>query len=104
MSLEKRIPIAKFDRKGRIVCPTCGWKIPVPPDRYLARGMGDCPSKHPFAITDEVSFAVNGINSKKSGRQWIGDILKNSDPTPDEIKPKEEGGQIILPNAPPNPT
>ncbi|MGH9391938.1 MAG: hypothetical protein ACRD1Z_20235 [Vicinamibacteria bacterium] len=98
---EVKIPKAKVDKLGRIVCPTCGGAIPVPPDRYMGRGPGQCPVGHAFIVDDDAAFAVNDILSRQRGENWRKDVLKNFEETPKEVKPPEEKGQIIFPGPDP---
>lgn len=91
------LPIAKFDMKGRIICPTCLERIEVPKDRWMSRGIGNCNSRHKFAITDDVCYAVNDIMRKEREGHWRKDNLKEFEETPDVAKPDADGkGRIIL--------
>lgn len=99
------IPIVKYDKKGRLVCPTCGFVTPIPVDKnneqmYLGRGIGTCPNTqyragpHRFYINDDVAYAVNEILSKTLEGQDNKRILKTFEDLPREIKPEQEGGII----------
>lgn len=94
-------PIAKYDKRGRLVCPTCGFVIPIPDTHWLGRGIGTCPNTsipmHKFFITDDIAYAVNDIRSKSNPDGEQKRLLKNFEATPDAIKPNEEGGKIIIP-------
>lgn len=101
-------PIAKFNKRGDIVCPTCGFVTPVPDGDpvnpggyYVGRGIGTCPNTsipiHKFFITDDVSYAVNDIISKRDKSGENRRILKNFEETPKDVKPQQEGGKIIIP-------
>ena len=89
--------IAKYDRKGRIICPSCGDSGEVPADRWVTSGLFPCDNGHQLAITDDVAYAVNSILSKTREGAWRKDRLKEFSGTPKEIKPTESGGKIILP-------
>ena len=101
-------PIAKFNKRGDIVCPTCGFVTPIPDGDaknpkgyYVGRGVGTCPNTsipvHKFFITDDVSYAVNDILSKRDSSGENRRILRNFEETPDAVKPQQEGGKIIIP-------
>lgn len=103
MQSGNHLPIVKYDKKGRLICPTCEMVIPVPDTHWLGRGIGTCPNtafrggKHQFVITDDISYAVNDIRSKSNPDGEQKRILKNFEETPDAIKPKEEGGTAFIP-------
>jgi hypothetical protein len=97
---EIAIPKAKFDRKGRLVCPTCGDKGEVPRDSWLSVGQMVCDAKHAFFITAEIAVAVNDILAKTYGGNWRKDVLKEIGELPKEIAPVEDGGKVILPGEP----
>jgi hypothetical protein len=94
-------PIAKYDKRGRLVCPTCGFVTPIPDTHWLGKGIGTCPNTsipiHKFFITDDISYAINDIRAKSdpSGEQKR--LIRNFEETPDAVKPQQEGGKIIIP-------
>jgi hypothetical protein len=96
---ETAIPKAKFDRKGRVVCPTCGDKGEVPKDSWLSVGQMVC-GDHAFFITAKVAVAVNDILSKTREGNWRKDLVKNVDGPPEVTPYREENGKIILPERP----
>lgn len=97
------LPIVKYTKKGRLVCPTCSIEFSVPETHWLGRGIGTCPNTqwqggiHRFVITDDISYAVNDIRSKSDASGEQKRLLKNFEATPDAIKPKEEGGTAFIP-------
>lgn len=84
---------AKFDRKGRIICPNCRRRFKVEIGKYrLARGLAFCEAcKRAFSITNEVAIAVNEIWDRMLGtdpglrREFIHDVEDN--PVPDDELP-----------------
>lgn len=93
--------IAKYDMQGRVVCPKCGAKMPVPHGRFLARSTVDrpacCPAGHYFVIDDDVAYAVNDILSKTREHADNKRILKNFEETPSFMIERPEKGKIIIP-------
>lgn len=93
--------IAKYDNRGRVVCPKCGAKMPVPHDRLLARSSVDrpacCPAGHYFIIDDDVAYAVNDILSRSRENNWRKRNLKEFEETPAFMIDKPEKGKIIIP-------
>lgn len=62
------VPVIKWDRKGRLFCPTCKVIVAaVLPDHRLGRGPGRCRVGHEFKITDHAAFAINEIWDKQLG-------------------------------------
>lgn len=102
MTDKKAIPTAKVDKQGRVICPTCQFKIPVPETHSLAQGIGVCPNGHRFMIDGECVAAFHHFLSK--GRSAAADqskqMLRNTEDTPKVVKEMQdrisEGG-IILP-------
>jgi hypothetical protein len=96
-------PIAKYDKKGRLVCPTCEFVTPIPDTHWLGRGIGTCPNTaysggpHKFFITDDIAYAINDIRSKSDASGEQKRLIRNFEETPDAVKPKEDGGKIIIP-------
>ena len=94
---EKSFPVAKFDKQGRVVCPTCGNKMTVPADRYLGRGPGKCAAGHDYFFTDEVSFAINDILGKQRGQDWRKAMLMSFEPLPDGLVLPDGKGKVVVP-------
>jgi len=91
------IPVAKVDEKGNIVCPKCQIKIPVPANRLMGRGPGQCPAGHAFIVDDDAAVKCNEIRSKLYEGRWLKDPLKRFEETPEGIGPEKTKGGIILP-------
>lgn len=97
---EIAIPKARFDKKGRIICPTCGDSGEVPKDSWLSVGQMVCDAKHAFFITAEIAVAVNDVLSKTREGNWRKDLVRDVGELPKEIAPPEEGGKVIFPGGP----
>lgn len=103
MNPDGSFPEAKYDRHGRLVCPTCGTLFPVPDDYWLGRGLATCPNiqwkagKHQYLITDDIAYAVNDIRSKSDPSGENKRILKTFEETPDFMKPKKDGDSLFIP-------
>lgn len=101
MNPDGSFPQVKYDKRGRLVCPTCGFVIPVPDEYWLGRGIGTCPNTsipmHKFFITDDIAYAVNDIRSKSNPDGEQKRLLKTFEETPDFLKPHKEGGNIFIP-------
>lgn len=99
MSDKKAIPIATVDRKGRVVCPSCGFRIQVPDAYSLSQGIGVCPNGHRFLIDEECVAAFHHFLGRQ-GSFHSKEILRNIEDTPKFIREAQdqisEGG-IILP-------
>jgi|SRR6185369_3050183 len=94
------MPIAKYDKKGRLVCPTCEMVIPIPETHWLGKGPGTCPNvqwrggRHQFWISEEVSYAINDIRSKSNPDGEQKRLLKTFEEIPREIRPEQDGGVV----------
>lgn len=108
MNPDGSFPAVKYDKKGRLVCPTCEFVTPIPVDQnneqmYLGRGIGTCPNTqyrggpHRFYISDEVAYAVNDILSKTLEGADNKRILKTMEELPDIVKPQKDGGTVFIP-------
>lgn len=102
MSDKKAIMVASVDKQGRVICPVCKFKIPVPETHSLAQGIGACPNAHRFIINGECVAAFHHFLRK--GRSAAADqsnqMLKNTEDTPKIVEELQEGiseGGIILP-------
>lgn len=95
--LEGSVPIAKYDRKGRIVCPVCTNAMVVPPDRYLGRGPGRCAAGHDYFLNDAVSFAVNDILARQRGQDWRKTLLQSFAEIPEGLVKQDGKSRVILP-------
>ena len=91
----KPIPICTVDKKGRVVCPTCGFKTPVPETHALSVGMGKCPMNHDFLVDDVAVEAFHHFLGKSN--QHSKHLLKNHEEMVKEIKETLTQGGIILP-------
>ena len=94
--MNKPIPIATVDKKGRVICPTCKFKIPVPDTHSLSRGTGKCPMNHDFFVDDTAVEAFHHFLGKQGSRQSK-EILKNHEEMPKELKETLTEGGIVLP-------
>lgn len=92
----REYPISKYDKRGRLVCPTCGFTTPIPIDRYLGRGEMACGNGHRSMVDDDVAYAVNDILQRANEHRWRRDPLKNFEETPAFLVNKEKG-RIIVP-------
>lgn len=89
------IPVCKVDRHGRVICPKCGVRFRVPPDRTLCRGTAYCMACNaPFIVDDAAVEAFNHFLSKQ-GSDHSRQLLKDHEETPKELK--EDMRRIILP-------
>lgn len=95
--MPQEIPIAKFDRKGRVICPVCGDCGEVPPERWLTVGKMVCGNMHAFMITTDVALSVNDILSRSREGNWRKDVIKGHEDVGKGILPEEGGGKVILP-------
>lgn len=96
------IPVAKVDRKGRIICPVCGDTGEIPRDRWLSAGKMVCANVHAFMITADVAIQVNEILARTREGNWRGDILKQHEdmpagPVKDKVLPDSPDGRVTLP-------
>lgn len=99
MSDKKAILTAKVDKQGRVVCPVCAFKIPVPETHSLAQGLGACPNRHRFLVNGECVAAFHHF-LRKQGSAHSNEMLRNTEETPKLLKELQEGiseGGIILP-------
>jgi hypothetical protein len=102
VSDKKAILTATVDKLGRVVCPTCSFKIPVPVTHALSQGTGMCPNGHPFVIDDECVAGYHHFTGKtvSAEGQQSKVMLKNRGDVPAIVKDMQdqitEGG-IILP-------
>jgi hypothetical protein len=97
MAESSRVPLAKFDKKGRIVCPICSCVMEVPPDRYLAIDFFLCQNKHKLFISEATCFAVNEILAKTRHGNWRKEPLKNFEGLHPEIRPDKSGSDGVIP-------
>lgn len=82
---ERPMPIADFNMKGQLICPTCKVKIEIPHDALLGRGPGVCFNGHHFIITDKVAYAVNELIAKCEPDGERKQILKGFEESPSFI-------------------
>jgi hypothetical protein len=100
MSDKKAIPVATCDKEGRVVCPICMFKIPVPETHSLSQGLGVCPNGHRFLIDGECVAAFHHFLRKQrsAAGQHSGQMLQNTEDTPKLLKDIQdeisEGGII----------
>lgn|GEM_PF-7043143 len=91
---------AKFDKRGRLVCPICGFVAEIPEDKWLTIGTALCGNRHKMFVTMDVVAAVNDILARTRGGNWRKDVLKNLEPPPEWTLPPEEDGNVIFPKPP----
>lgn len=99
MADKKAVPTAKVNRRGEVVCPTCGFKVPVPETHSLVEGTGMCPGGHAFLIDQECVMAFHHFLSKR-GSGHSKEMLKNREETPrvaKELQERISEGGIYLP-------
>jgi hypothetical protein len=85
MSDKKAMLTARVDRQGRVVCPVCQFKIPVPETHSLMQGIGICPNGHRFLINGECVAAFHHFLGKQGSRHSK-EMLRNTEDTPKLLK------------------
>lgn len=108
--MPKGLLAGKVDRQGRIVCPHCGQKLEIPPDRWVTRGKANCAIDlktktvvgHTFLITDDVAYAANDILKKTREGKWRKTMVGNFEATPKFLQPEKDGKKLILPGQQPD--
>jgi hypothetical protein len=79
------IPTATVDHRGRVVCPVCQVKIPVPVTHSLSAGVGKCPNGHSFFVDDVAVEAFHHFVSK-NGIFHSKELLKNHEEIDNDVK------------------
>lgn len=93
---QRPLPIAKVSKQGAVVCPTCGFALPVPETHALSVGTGACPNGHPFLVDDEVVEAFHHFLAKQ-GSDHSRQLLKNHEEMDRNLKERLTDGGIVLP-------
>lgn len=100
MKDRKAIPRATVNKKGEVVCPSCGFRMPVPETHSLAEGIGICAGcKKRFLVDQDCVVAFHYFLGKR-GSDHSKEMLKNRDETPAALKDLQDkisDGGIILP-------
>lgn len=100
MTDKKAILTATVDKQGRVICPVCQFKIPVPETHSLAQGIGACPNAHRFIINGDCVAAFHHFlrKGRSAVAQQSHQILQNTEDTPKLLKDIQdeisEGGII----------
>lgn len=94
--MPKPVPVAKVSKNGSVVCPTCGFALPVPETHALSVGTGVCPNGHPFLVDSQAVEAFHHFLAKQ-GSAHSKEMLKNLEETPKEVRDRMTDGGIILP-------